>query len=126
MTSNQDDIERAVRCELALLDPAVRRDREAVDSLLGENFSEIGKSGRRWTREEMLDSIGSVGSVDTDSATPVEVSEMEGRIIAADLVLLTYVLSHAGIRTRRSSLWQRSTQGWKLTFHQGTRLLGNE
>jgi hypothetical protein len=48
--------------------------------------------------------------------------DMEGRHLADDLVLLTYVSDNDGRRARRSSLWRRSGGSWRMVFHQGTLL----
>jgi ribonuclease HI len=45
--------------ELQLMDPAFRKDRAAVSSLLAEDFSEFGSSGRVWSREAILDLLES-------------------------------------------------------------------
>lgn len=42
------------RLEERLLDPKVRRDPKEVSALLAEEFKEIGASGRRYTRGEIL------------------------------------------------------------------------
>jgi hypothetical protein len=41
--------------ELALLDPATRRDRSRVAELLTEDFEEFGSSGRVWSRAAILE-----------------------------------------------------------------------
>jgi hypothetical protein len=34
---------------------------------------------------------------------------------------LTYTLvQHNERKTRRSTIWQRTPEGWKIVFHQGT------
>jgi hypothetical protein len=41
--------------------------------------------------------------------------------LAADLYLLTYTLLQDKVRlTRRSTIWQRTAEGWKIVYHQGT------
>ncbi|WP_439900787.1 DUF4440 domain-containing protein [Streptomyces somaliensis] len=49
-----DPVAAAVAGELRLLEPAVRTSREEAARLLDPEFTEVGASGRRWTREEML------------------------------------------------------------------------
>jgi len=47
--------------------------------------------------------------------------QMEGRRLAEDVVLLTYVSDAAGRRARRTSLWRfHEGHGWRLLHHQGT------
>jgi hypothetical protein len=41
--------------------------------------------------------------------------------LATDLYLLTYTLTQQKTRkTRRSTIWQKTAEGWKIVFHQGT------
>ena len=52
------DEELVVRLERALLTDEVRGDPAAVAALLHPAWEEVGRSGRRWSREEMLATIG--------------------------------------------------------------------
>lgn len=40
--------------------------------------------------------------------------------IAADNYLLTYTLFQGERVTRRSTIWRRTGEGWKIMYHQGT------
>jgi hypothetical protein len=42
------------------------------------------------------------------------------RRLGPDTYLLTYTLDQAGRRTRRSTIWQNSEDGWRILYHQGT------
>jgi hypothetical protein len=108
------------RLERLLLEPEVRRDRARVTALLSENFFEFGKSGRVWTRDRILELLGS-----EDYTQP----EAEGFVchgVVPDVVLVTYrtvrLDEGTGERevTLRSSLWVKEAEGWKVRFHQGT------
>ena len=48
--------------------------------------------------------------------------EMDARLLATDLVLVTYVSTIEHRSVRRSSMWRRSGEGWRVVFHQGTRI----
>jgi hypothetical protein len=111
-----EDIREVLRrLELALLDPQVRRSRARLDELLSNEFSEIGSSGRVWTRSEMIDSL-------LVACEPIDVAiaDFSARLVANDLALVTYSVSRANSRTLRSSLWRREQERWRLLFHQGT------
>ncbi|MGH3357996.1 MAG: DUF4440 domain-containing protein [Nocardioidaceae bacterium] len=114
-TSTPSDAERVIGAERRLLDPAVRADRDAVDRLLHPEFTEIGASGRQWTRAEILDAMPG-----WDHADPVA-SEFVASHLGDDLIQLTYVCEGVHGRTRRSSIWQRDGSTWRIRFHQGTR-----
>jgi len=104
--------------ERALLHPDVRSSAEQLDRLLDPDFREIGASGRLWTRAETIEALAGGGEV--RRGEPIGDSEMQGRRLASDLVLLTYVSHAAGRRAWRTSLWRRSGSQWRLLHHQGT------
>jgi ribonuclease HI len=112
--------EYLMRCERALLDPAVRRDRTQVETLLAEDFQEFGSSGRVWDRQTIVDSLA------TEDYAPPTAEQMHCTQITADVALVTYrtvrIDSSTGARkeTLRSSLWIKESDKWRVRFHQGT------
>jgi ribonuclease HI len=107
-------VDQVVALELRLLDPAVRADRADVERLLHPEFREIGASGRLWNRDEMVVALAE------DPGTGATATEVEARIVADGVVLVSYVAESAAGRSRRSSLWVRGEDGWRVLFHQGT------
>ena len=99
------------------LRPEVRASAAALDRLLDPDFREIGASGRLWTRAAAIEAVPT-----WEQTAPILDEDMEGRRLAGDLVLLTYVSDSDGRRARRSSLWRRSGGSWRMVFHQGTLL----
>jgi ribonuclease HI len=106
------DEEHVVAMERALLTDALRTDRAAVAALLHPDWQEVGRSGRLWTRDDILDEIGPIEPVD------LEVVSIER--VGADAILLLWRSSADGRSTLRSSLWVRAGRGWQQRFHQGT------
>ncbi|WP_454086195.1 nuclear transport factor 2 family protein [Georgenia sp. Marseille-Q6866] len=106
----------AWEAEGALLTPAVRGDRARLESLLGPDFTEIGQSGRLWTRGEIVTEL--VG--DSAPLPPAVLTERAAQLVGRDTVLLTYRLELDGAVSRRSSLWRRDDDGVRCMFHQGT------
>jgi hypothetical protein len=87
--------------------------------MMHEGFWEIGASGRRYSREFILDELERRRQHPTPDVW--ETTDFHCRKLAADIYLLTYTLIQDKIRkTRRSTLWQRTEVGWKIMFHQGT------
>jgi hypothetical protein len=104
-----------VRRELELLDPAIRRDPEAVRARLHPDFREVGASGRVWDVESIVASL----SLEHDDA-PAETHDLQPLVLADDVVLLSYTVRRAGLVSRRVSVWQREDGDWRLRYHQGT------
>jgi len=103
-------LEHVIALERRLLEPGTRRDPAQVASLLHPEFWEVGASGTTWNHDEVLAALAN------DPGTCPEVSDMSARRVADDVVLVTY--STPG--SRRSSLWLRGADGWRVRFHQGT------
>jgi len=107
--------------EVALHQPEVRRDPARLDELLHDGFSEIGRSGRIYDKAGMLRELPKA----TTSRT-VWSQEFKVALIAEGVALLTYrsaAVDEHGTLSRpalRSSLWQRTHDGWQLRFHQST------
>lgn len=107
--------------EVALHQPDVSRDPVRLDQLLHESFAEFGRSGRSYSRADILELL----RVDI-SPGPVWSQEFIVAEIAEGIALLTYksayVDENGELRrhTLRSSLWQLTARGWQIRFHQGT------
>lgn len=109
------------RLELLLMDPAMRRDGDRVGALLTHDFVEFGSSGQVWTREATLKLLAS------ETYSPPRTENFAFRLLGPDVVLVTYRTSREDatgekMETLRSSLWARESGGWKICFHQGTRV----
>jgi hypothetical protein len=109
--------------ELAALEPLFHRPetgtgREAVGALIGEDFWEVGESGRRYEREFVIDAVLAREGGEED-AWDCEGFRCEE--LAPDTFLLTYLLVRPRGRSRRMTIWQRAADGrWRARYHQGT------
>jgi len=102
--------------EEALLTPRVRSSARLLEELLAPDFTEIGQSGRRWGRAEIISSLVD----DTSPAPTATVSDREARTLSVDTVLLTYCLDFGGRKSWRSSLWRQVGGPAQCLYHQGT------
>jgi ribonuclease HI len=109
------ELEAVVAAELTLLDPTTRCDRSALEALLHPDFVEIGASGRRWTKNEIIDEL--VASPDPGK---VDVEEMEARWVSGDAVVVTFRTVSPRRTVLRSSWWVEAGSQWQIVFHQGT------
>jgi ribonuclease HI len=117
--------ETLLALELAL----ARRDEAAIpggyEAVLDSDFVEIGASGRRWTRDEILELLASEPISDA-----VAIEAFETYEIGPDVVLAVYETAgidpSAGrkVRRRRSSIWVRDGDRFRIRFHQGTPVPG--
>lgn len=117
-TAGTTDTDDAVARELALLSDVVRGDRDLAGRLLHPGMTEIGASGHRYTRDEVLDALAPL--VGFDAVDEVCAADITAERIAPSVILLTYTTSGAAGSVRRSSLWVRDGEQWTLRHHQAT------
>lgn len=89
-----------------------------MEKILAEDFFEFGRSGRVYSRAQCLDATG----VFIDAVIPFP--DFKARYLSTDIVQTTYTsaVTDNGIVEygNRSSIWIKTSEGWKLKFHQGT------
>ena len=93
--------------------------RADFEKMTAPEFWEVGASGRRYSRAFVLDPL------DPRSQSPVrdtwEIQDFHCSVLAADTFLVTYTLLQRRTRaTRRSTIWKRTADSWKILYHQGT------
>ncbi len=93
--------------------------RAHFENMMHVDFWEIGASGRRYSRQDVLAELERRRRNPSEDVW--ETSGFHCRKLAPDVYLLTYTLIQHKIRkTRRSTIWQHTGVGWKIIFHQGT------
>jgi hypothetical protein len=92
-----------------------RRDYEAMTH---PEFWEVGASGRRYSREFVLDTLES--RLPDPEEDKWVTSDFLCREMGADNYLITYTLAQGRRITRRATLWRRAKEGWQALYHQGT------
>jgi hypothetical protein len=83
------------------------------------DFWEVGASGRRYSREFILEMRGRESLVDADDSG-WKASGFGLRQLGPNCYLLTYTLDQAGRLTRRATIWERTAGHWRILYHQGT------
>jgi hypothetical protein len=93
--------------------------REDFDHAMAPHYWEVGASGRRYSRDFILPFLEQNPPIDARSAD-WQIRDLGLRRLGPDTYLLTYTL-HQGKRvTRRATIWQETTSGWRILYHQGT------
>ena len=119
--TEMDDTERLRALELAL----ARRDQAAIpggyEAVLHESLVEFGANGRVWTRDEVLEAL-TAGAL-TDS---VGIEAFDVQVVRPGVFLVMFETTETDpatgltARQRRSSLWMREADGFRLRFRQST------
>ena len=108
------------KLEAELLQPGSRRSTDKLNELIAEDFIEIGESGSRYTKKEVI------GLLPKQAPARHAVSDFQAREISPDLVLATYTVAttleetSSTTHSRRSLVWRRRDGRWQVVFHQGT------
>ena len=114
-----------ILAELSRREPIFHREefgrtRTDFDRMMAPEFWEIGASGRRYSREFVLDELERRYSGKFHDVW--KASEFAVQRLAEETFLLTYLLLQDGTRlTRRTTIWRRTKEAsWEIVFHQGT------
>lgn len=101
--------------ELSLLTMSTASDPRQLEALLHHDFTEIGRSGRLWSRAETLAEILS-------RARPEDVDIIDSEVndIGPGVILHTYTLRAAGSGSLHCSMWVIDDGALRARFHQGT------
>jgi hypothetical protein len=112
------DLAEVEALERRLLDPGTRSSSEALHKLIDDDFIEIGRSGRIWTKSEIVEELLEEQSLE------IEMDSVQSRRIGEDVILIIYRSRRVGVAQTadaiRSSIWQRRKKNWQIVFHQGT------
>lgn len=97
--------------------------RAALENMTSESFWEIGASGRKYTRKDVINTL-----LERYRQQPIDAWETDKwhatafccQKISENNYLLTYILIQGTRITRRSTIWQKDNDSWKIVYHQGT------
>lgn len=113
---SDDDIRLVIEGELQLHQPEVRRSPAVAGALLHPDYTEVGASGRWWSRADMLAAMAE----EPPDSPPINASMVQATRLAGDSILVTYISQVGARRAYRSSVWLRGDAGWQVWYHQGT------
>ena len=115
----QDVLAELSRREPIFHRPEFGTTRADFERMMVEDYWETGASGRRYSGKFVLDELEKRYSV--PHADVWETREFHCRRLGEDTYLLTYTLLQDKQRlTRRATIWQKTPEGWKIVYHQGT------
>jgi hypothetical protein len=92
--------------------------RKDLERMTDEDFWEIGASGKIYSREYAISNL--LKRYEQPEPHDWPYRDFSIRQLAASLYMISYLLEEPERLTRRTTLWRRSDDGWKIVFHQGT------
>ena len=112
-----------VMAELQKREPLFHREefglmRNDYERMTEAEFWEVGASGRRYSREYVIDSLEN--RYKNPGYETWYIEDFQCQEIARDNYLVTYTLFQDKWQSRRSTIWRRYENDWKIVFHQGT------
>jgi glyoxylase I family protein len=111
---------RLKQLEEELLSESVRKNPQRLNKLLDVDFTEIGKSGKVWTKHTVIKALKN------ELFSEIQIDNFKLRFISETIALVTYTAHHKNkgdapaVITMRSSIWKLYDDKWKIIFHQGT------
>jgi len=105
--------------------PAFGTTRSDFERMMAADYWEVGASGRRYSRDFILEWLSEAPPVDAASAQ-WQSSDHALRRLGPDAYLMTYVLRQGERVTRRATIWQSTADGWRILYHQGTIVTAEE
>lgn len=109
--------------ELSAREPLFHRrafwsDRASLEAMIAPDFWEVGASGRVYQREFVIETVLGRAAQEEPHAWPCR--EFRLRQLGERTYLLTYLLEEPVRTSRRATIWERSDDGWRAIYHQGT------
>jgi hypothetical protein len=92
--------------------------RKDFERMTAPTFWEVGASGRRYSRQTVLDVLDK--RYENPTKDVWEVNGFHCLEIAPDNFLATYTLKQGERVSRRATIWRRTPEGWQIVYHQGT------
>jgi len=98
--------------ETELLQPEIRKSTERLDELIADEFTEIGESGKKYNKQDILDNLPK------QSEVKFTIQNFNAVEISPGIVLATYQAEKeiAGSKNKtfslRSSFWQNRNDKW--------------
>jgi len=111
---SRSDLEELQGLEEGMWRSETRGDREWMDTHLASDLFELGLSGRRYDRGEVLDA--QVADIDA----VLSLRDFRCTNLGDSHVPATCQIECYGGRANRSSIWHRMGTGWVMDFHQDT------
>lgn len=112
--------------EEKLMQHHARADINTLSMLLHDEFEEIGASGDICTKDSAIQWL-----LREDDAIQWSLTDFRARQLSDEMVLATYCAQKMDQKTgatkqsMRSSLWEKTSAGWAMRFHQGTNIPGD-
>jgi len=109
--------------ELIALEPIFHRGevattREEFEKIIDKDFIEVGASGKKYFREEVIDTL--VRRRANTNSQSWQTKDFNCIKLCDNTFLLTYIFIQGDRISYRSTVWRNSEKNWRVVYHQGT------
>lgn len=109
--------------ELIALEPIFHRGevastREDFEKIIDKDFIEVGASGKKYFREEVIDTL--VKRRVNANSENWQTKDFSCIKLSDNTFLLIYTLIQGDRISYRSTVWRNSENNWRVVYHQGT------
>jgi hypothetical protein len=95
--------------------------RSDLEKQTSQDFWEVGASGKKYSRQLIIDTVVERFETNTEPDTAGwEITDAHCQELGYNIYAFTYLLNQDGRLSRRLTLWQKTSEGWKIMYHQGT------
>ena len=98
--------------EKALLSNEVRRNPQALNLLIADDFVEFGKSGKVWNKCDIL------ASLPLQCEAQYEILHFSVIFETSSIACVEYKLSESGEISLRRSIWKFIDKRWQMVLHK--------
>jgi len=106
--------------EKLLLTANVRKSPDILDNIIADDFIEFGSSGRVFNKKI------TISTLKDEKIRKLQLSDFNLKELGGDHYLATYKITEQRLkkknRSLRSSIWVNTKNGFRLLFHQGTKI----
>ena len=113
-------LDSLLQCEASFQRPPAGCTRDDFERMIAESFWEIGASGRRYDRQDVLQTVDARMSAPPAGAW--DTSDVRCAQLCATTFLLSYALRQPQRLSRRSTIWRHTDGQRQMLFHQGISL----
>lgn len=91
-----------------------------LDSLLDENYEEIGIPGKLLNKNDVIDALLSL-----NEDRKIDIYNFEYHKISNSIYIVHYITLYKDINIYRTSIWKQNNDNYKIIFHQSSVLKDN-
>jgi hypothetical protein len=110
--------DQLIQLESSLLTPMVRASYDDLNRLIADDFVEVGASGRRFGKPDVLSRLPAERGIEVKSLN------MNAKMLSPTVGLVTFDterrMDGETRRAHRVSIWTLNIDQWQMIYHQGT------